>query len=67
MFSLDLFLDDLKLKLNKTNFEDFSVDARFENFLNILFFFVIDLRRVLFSQGLTFNFFSFLAHFLRGA
>ena len=34
-FLLDLFLDDLNLKLNKTSFEDFSVDESFENFLNI--------------------------------
>ena len=34
-FQLDLFLDDLNLKLNKTSFEDFSVDESFENFLNI--------------------------------
>ena len=33
-FQLDLFLDDLNLKLNKTSFEDFSVDESFENFLN---------------------------------
>ena len=34
-FQLDLFLDDLNLKLNKTSFEDFNVDESFENFLNI--------------------------------
>ena len=34
-FQLDLFLDDLNLKLNKTSFEDFSIDESFENFLNI--------------------------------
>ena len=34
-FQLDLFLDDLNLKLNKTSFENFSVDESFENFLNI--------------------------------
>ena len=34
-FQLDLFLNDLNLKLNKTSFEDFSVDKSFENFLNI--------------------------------
>ena len=34
-FQLDLFLDDLNLKLNKISFEDFSVDESFENFLNI--------------------------------
>ena len=34
-FQLDLFLDDLNLKLNKTSFEDFGVDESFENFLNI--------------------------------
>ena len=34
-FQLDLFLNDLNLKLNKTSFEDFSVDNSFENFLNI--------------------------------
>ena len=38
MFSaklVSLILDDLNLKLNKTNFENFSVDESFENFLNI--------------------------------
>ena len=35
-FQLDLFLDNLNLKPNKTSFEDFSVDKSFENFLNIL-------------------------------
>ena len=34
-FQLDLFLDDRNLKLNRTSFEDFSVDESFENFLNI--------------------------------
>ena len=34
-FQLDLFFNDLNLKLNKTSFEDFSVDKSFENFLNI--------------------------------
>ena len=30
-----MLLDDLNLKLNKTSFEDFSVDESFKNFLNI--------------------------------
>ena len=34
-FQPDLFLDNLNLKLNKTSFEDFSVDESFENFVNI--------------------------------
>ena len=34
-FQMDLFLDDLNLKLNKISFEDFNVDESFENFLNI--------------------------------
>ena len=34
-FHLDMFLNDLNLKLYKTNFEEFSVDENFNNFLNI--------------------------------
>ena len=34
-FQLNMVLDDVNLKLNKINFEDFSVDESLENFLNI--------------------------------
>ena len=34
-FQLDMFLDDLNLKLSKTSFEDFSVDESFKKFLHI--------------------------------
>ena len=34
-FQLDMFLDDLNLKLNKTSFGDFSTDESFQNFLNM--------------------------------
>ena len=30
-----MFLDDLNLKHNETNFENFSVDNSFESFLNV--------------------------------
>ena len=34
-FQLDIFLNYLYLKLNKTSFEDFSIDESFEKFLNV--------------------------------
>ena len=35
-FYLNIFFNDLNLKFNETNFEDFSIDENFENFLKYL-------------------------------